>query len=172
MTTATTSGAARPQRQTSKAQRANASTPRAVAKPTASPLPPGEARRCAVLAGKSLVAAVFVFGVICALIYTAAVPRRATQVVGERPKTIARQKTATTDKSGTEFAATTARVGSALVSKIDLPVRDAPRRDAKILAWAIYGSRVEIVAQDAGWAQVRATGQNVAGWVAKAGLNF
>jgi hypothetical protein len=171
MTTATTSGAARPQRKNSKAQRANASTPRAVTKSVVTSLPRADGRY-AVLAGKSLVAAVFVFGVICAFIYTTTGPRRATQVVGERPKTIARQKTATTDKSGAEFAAIAARVGSALVSRIDLPVRDAPRRDAKVLARAVYGSRVEVVAQDGGWAQVRATGQNVAGWVEKAGLNF
>lgn len=151
MTTATTSGTSRPQRKTPKTKRANASTPGVVTKPFITSLPQAGGRRYTVLAGKSLLAAAFFFGVICALVYTAA----------DKSKPVAGQRTTTAKKSG-----------AAVVSKIDLPVRNAPRRDAKILARVVYGARVEVVAQDGGWAQVRAAGEDVAGWVEKTGLNF
>ncbi len=111
--------------------------------------------RYAFTAMKCVAAAVFFFGALCALIYTAAEPRRAAQKVSERHKSTA-----------------PTRLGSALVSKIDVLVRDAPRRDASILNKAVYGSYVEVIAQDGRWVQVRATGQNVTGWVEKSGLNF
>jgi hypothetical protein len=124
------------------------------------------------LAGKSVAAAVFVFGALCALIYTSAAPRQTKHVASEKQKIIARQKTATGDKSTADAKAAPERLDSALVSKIDLPIRDAPRGEAKILGRAVYGSRVEVLGQDGRWAQVRAIGQNAAGWVEKAGLNF
>ncbi len=76
------------------------------------------------------------------------------------------------NKSGAELKTAPTRFGSALASKIDVPVRDAPKRDANILNKAVYGSYVEVIAQDGRWVQVRATGQNVTGWVEKSGLNF
>ncbi len=168
MSTVTTAGASRHQKNPAKSRRANALTPR----PATAPLPHGDGLRYAVFAGKSVAAAVFVFGALCALIYTSAAPHKTMHAAGEKQKIIARQKTATADKSTADAKASPARVESALVSKIDLPIRDAPRGDAKILGRAVYGSRVEVLGQDGRWAQVRAIGQNAAGWVEKAGLNF
>jgi hypothetical protein len=128
--------------------------------------------RYALFAGKNVAAAVFVFGTLCALIYTSAAPHKTMHAAGEKQKIIARQKTATADKSIADAKAAPSRLESALVSKIDLPIRDAPRGEAKILGRAVYGSRVEVLGQDGRWAQVRAIGQNAAGWVEKAGLNF
>jgi hypothetical protein len=132
----------------------------------------GDQSGYAFLAGKSIAAAVFVFGVQCALIYTSAAPRKTLHAASERQKIIVRQKTATADKSDTEARAAPIRLGSALISRIDVPVRDAPRRDGKIVNKAVYGSYVEVLGQDGAWVQVRATGQNITGWVEKASLNF
>ncbi|WP_281932813.1 SH3 domain-containing protein [Methylocystis iwaonis] len=112
------------------------------------------------------------FGTLCALIYTSAAPHKTMHAAGEKQKIITRQKTATADKSTADAKVYPSRLDSALVSKIDLPIRDAPRGDAKILGRAVYGSRVEVLGQDGRWAQVLAIGQNAAGWVEKAGLNF
>ncbi len=154
MSTAMTGGKSRHQRNLGNTRRANASRPRPAAAPLTLSLPRGDGLRYAFLAGKSIAAAVFVFGVLCALIYTSAAPRKTIHPVGEKQKTIARQAT------------------TVLVSKIDLPIRDAPRGDAKIISRAVYGSRVEVLGQDGRWVQVHAIGQNVAGWVEKFGLNF
>jgi hypothetical protein len=171
MATATTSRTSHNQRKPVKTQRSNAATSPAVTV-WAQPLLRGDKSRYAFLAGKSIVAAVFVFGVICALIYTSAAPRKTMHAASEKQKTIASQKTTTADKSGTEARTAPTRLGSALVSRIDVPIRDAPRRDAKIVNKAVYGSYVEVLGQDGAWVQVRATGQNVTGWVEKASLNF
>jgi hypothetical protein len=172
MATATTGGTSRHQRNLANTRRANASTPRPTTKPWTVSFPRGDGLRYAFLAGKSIAAAVFVFAAICALIYTSASPRKTMHAASEKQKTIARQKTTTADKSAAEAKAAPEGLGSALVSKIDLPIRDAPRRDAKILNRAVYGSHVEVLGQDGTWVQVRAAGQNVTGWVEKAGLNF
>ncbi len=78
--------------------------------------------RYALVAGKGVAAATIVFGAVCALIYTAAEPHKATHVIDE--KRVARQK-------AVERSADTARLGSALVAKVDVAVRDAPRRKCK-----------------------------------------
>lgn len=172
MSTVTTGGASRHQKNSTKSRRANPSTPRPATKPATAPLPRGDGVRYALFAGKNVAAAVFVFGTLCALIYTSAAPHKTMHAAGEKQKIIARQKTATADKSIADAKAAPSRLESALVSKIDLPIRDAPRGEAKILGRAVYGSRVEVLGQDGRWAQVRAIGQNAAGWVEKAGLNF
>jgi hypothetical protein len=172
MSTVTTGGASLHQRNTARSRGANASTPRPATKPATALTPRGDRARYALLAAKSVVAAVFLFGALCALIYTSAGPRQTRHAADEKQKIIARQKTATADKSIADAKAAPSRSESALVSKIDLPIRDAPRGDAKILGRAVYGSRVEVLGQDGRWAQVRAIGQNAAGWVEKAGLNF
>jgi len=171
MSTATTGRASHNQRKPAKTRRSNAATSPAVTE-WMQPLLRGDQSRYAFLAGKSIAAAVFVFGVLCALIYTSAAPRTTMHAAGEKQKTIARQKPATADKSGIEARAAPTRLGSALVSRIDVPIRDAPRRDGKIVNKAVYGSYVEVLGQDGAWVQVRATGQNVTGWVEKASLNF
>lgn len=126
----------------------------------ASPFLHGGGSRYVVVVAKSIAAAVFLFGAICALTYTAAVPRNSARNVAEKQKPIANQKTAST------------RLGAALVSKVDADIRDAPRQNAKVLKRAPYGAYVEVIGQDGKWAHVHATGQNVTGWVDKAGLNF
>lgn len=172
MSTVTSGGASRHQKNSPKYRRANTSTPLPAKNPVTFPLPRGDGVKYALFAGKSIAAAVFVFGALCALIYTSAASRQTKHVASEKQKIIARQKTATADRSTADAKAAPARLGSALVSKIDLPIRDAPRGEAKILGRAVYGSRVEVLGQDGRWAQVRAIGQNAAGWVEKAGLNF
>jgi hypothetical protein len=172
MSTVTTGGASHHQRNPAKSRRASASTPRPATKPATAPLPRGAGMRYALFAGKSVAASVFVFGALCALIYTSAAPYKTMHVTGEKQKTIARQKTAAADKSSADAKAAPSRSESALVSKIDLPIRDAPRGDAKILGRAVYGSRVEVLGQDGRWVQVHAIGQTVAGWVERASLNF
>jgi hypothetical protein len=171
MPTVMTGGASRHQKNSTKSRRASTSTPRPATKPATSALPRGDGVRYALFAGKSVAAAVFVFGALCALIYTSAAPRQTKHVASEKQK-IPRQKAATADKSTADAKAAPARLDSELVPKIDLPIRDAPRGEAKILGRAVYGSRVEVLGQDGRWAQVRAIGQNAAGWVEKAGLNF
>jgi hypothetical protein len=172
MSTATTDGASRQRRRSNYRGARPSSTRRPATKSATALLPRGDGARYALLAGKSLAAAVFVFGALCALIYPSAAPRQTMHAAGEKQKIIARQKTPTADRSTAEAKSAPARLDSALVAKIDLPVKDAPRGDAKILGRTVYGSRVEVLAQDGRWVQVRAIGQNLAGWVEKAGLNF
>jgi hypothetical protein len=105
-----------------------------------------------------------VFGAICALIYTSATPRKSLLAINK--KTIARSE------FDVESHVAPTRLGSALVSKIDVPVRDAPRRNGKVLDKAVYGSYLDVIGQDGKWVQVRATGQHLTGWVEKADLNF
>ncbi len=150
-------------RERAKARRSSKVATPAATEPGMQPSPRTDSPRYALVAGKSVAATILVFGAVCALIYTAAEPHKATYAVGE--KRVARQKAA-------EASADTTRLGSALVSKIDVAVREAPRRNARILDKAVYGSYVEVIGQDGKWIQVRATGQNVTGWVERAGLNF
>lgn len=129
------------------------------------PMPPGDGLKYALLvAGKSIGAAALVFGAICALLYTSAAPRKSLLAINK--KAIAR------GEFDVESHVAPTRLGSAIVSKIDVPVRDAPRRNGKILDKAIYGSYVDLIGQDGRWVQVRATGQHVTGWVEKSDLNF
>jgi hypothetical protein len=172
MAAITTSGASRIRKKHAKAKRSNeASTPAAKATRML-PFLQGGGSRYGFMAAKSIAATVFVFGTVCALIYTAAQPRNAAQKIVEKQKPIASQKAAIADKSNIEPKAASTRLGSALVSKVDVDIRDAPRRDAKVLDRAVYGSYVEVIGQDRKWAHVHATGQNVTGWVNKASLNF
>jgi hypothetical protein len=171
MSTAMTTGSRQRRRSNSRGARPS-STPRPATKSATALLPRGDVARYALLAGKSIAAAVFVFGTLCALIYTWVAPRQTMHAAGEKQKIIARQKTATADKSILQARSASARPDSAHVAKIDLPVKDAPRGDAKILGRTVYGTRVEVLAQDGRWVQVRAIEQNLAGWVEKAGLNF
>jgi hypothetical protein len=82
------------------------------------------------------------------------------------------KKTIARGELGAESHGVPTRLGSALVSKIDVPVRDAPRRNGKILDKAVYGSYVDVIGQDGKWVQVRATRQHLTGWMEKADLNF
>jgi hypothetical protein len=127
-------------------------------------MPPGDGLKYALVAGKSIGAAALVFGAICALIYTSATPRKSLLAINK--KTIARSE------FDVESHVVPTRLGSALVSKIDVPVRDAPRRNGKVLDKAVYGSYLDVIGQDGKWVQVRATGQHLTGWVEKADLNF
>ena len=145
-------------------QRSRAATAPNATQPRRPPMPPGDGLKYALLAGKSIGAAALVFGAICALIYTSAAPRKSLLAINK--KTIAR------GEFDVESHVAPTRLGSALVSKIDVPVRDAPRRNGKILDKAVYGSYVDVIGQDGKWVQVRATGQHLTGWVEKADLNF
>jgi hypothetical protein len=156
MATATTDGASRHRRNPANTRRTIASTQRPAKKPWTVSFPRREGLRYASLAGKNIAAAALVFGAICALIYTSAAPRKTMRAASEKHKTMVRQKTTTTNISARETKAAPRGLGSALVSKIDLPMRDGPRRDAKILDRAVYGSHVEILGQDGTWVQVRA----------------
>jgi hypothetical protein len=100
------------------------SNPATRAAPQMQPSPRTGSPKYALIAGKCIAAATIVFGAVCVLIYTAAAPQKSTHVITE--KRVARQKIV-------EPSADTARLGSALVAKVDVPVRDAPRRNARVL---------------------------------------
>lgn len=63
-------------------------------------------------------------------------------------------------------------MGTAFISGSNAAIRERPAINAKIVERAVFGSNVELIAQEGKWVQVRSTGQNISGWIEKVYLSF
>ncbi len=63
-------------------------------------------------------------------------------------------------------------IGTAFISGSNAAIREKPALNSKIIERAVFGSNVELIAQEGKWVQVRSTGQDVTGWVEKIYLSY
>lgn len=139
-------------------------------------------KRYAGLLGACALSGLIVFGGMSALISPAAKTELATKAATLPKPTVDSKRTkAVSAPSQHKTSAKDARpdnskpislIGTAFISGSNAAIRERPALNAKILERAVFGSNVELIAQEGKWVQVRSTGQDVTGWVEKIYLSF
>ncbi len=137
-------------------------------------------KRYGILLGGSALGALIVFGGMSALISPAAkikttdhtaAPIRSDAENKHAKASSASHQTKSTARE-TNISRSLALTGTAFVSGSNAAIRERPAINGKIIERAVFGSNVELIAQEGKWVQVRSTGQNISGWIEKAYLSY